>query len=117
MLREVGNGRYTALTGTGTTTINAGQAASDTPKQDTGVFYGAMVVAVGTTYVIDAYDIIAPTNKGTNTATTTNKLMNGTCTAIGQVFPCGPSGIGVRYRGNLVVIQSGTAGQINALWD
>ena len=117
MLREVGNARYTKLTGTGTTTLNAGQAASAQPQVDQGIFYGAVCLAVGTTYVISVYDMIPPTNNGTNTATTTNLLMNGTCTAIGQQFVAAPVGIGIRYRGALVAIQSGTAGQINAVWD
>jgi hypothetical protein len=95
----IGLANATALTTAGTTTVdNTGM----------GVFYGFNVVAVGTSYTAQAFDVLGTSSTaltGTNTAT-----------AIGQTFAAGP-GVGVRYAGNLVTVVSGTPGIINALWD
>jgi hypothetical protein len=78
------------------------------------VFFGLQAVAVGTTFAFTAYDIV-PTSGGV--AVATNTLLNGTATAAGQLFTCGEAGVGVRCRGGLVVVTSGTPGVYNALWD
>lgn len=108
MLPGVGNCQYTALTTAGTTTLNAGQAAGVASQP--GVLYGMLEVAAGTSFAATFYDLIP------GAAVTTNTLLSGTGTA-GQNIPAGPPGVGVRYRGALVVITSGTPGIINALWD
>jgi len=64
----------------------------------------------GTSFAFTVVDIIS------DTATVTNTLLNGTGSA-NQQFPAGVSGIGMRYKGALVVITAGTPGAINALWD
>jgi hypothetical protein len=103
-----GNCQYTLLNTAGTTTINNANLGTITPA---GVFYGMLQLAPGTTFAATIYDIYA-TGLTTNTAT----LLTGTGTA-GQVFTPGPAGVGVRYRGALVAVASGTPGAINALWD
>lgn len=112
-LQGVGNCQYTALTTAGTTTLNASQSQSSAsgPPSGAGVFYGFYEVAPGTNFAATALDIVVA---GTNTTTTT--LANGTGTA-NQFFGPAGGGIGVRYRGALVSVQTGTPGQINALWD
>jgi N-methylhydantoinase A/oxoprolinase/acetone carboxylase beta subunit len=114
----IGNCQYTVVTTVGTATINQLQGAATTgaplpggPGAGIGVLYGANETAAGTTYAITMVDIVV---SGTTTAT--NTLMNGTGTA-NQIMTPGPAGIGVRYRGALVAITSGTAGSINVLWD
>lgn len=127
MLANIGQGncQYTVLNTTGTTTINQGVAQGLNPAggnqyggggpQEQGVFYGMLEVAAGTNFAANFYDIIIAVT-GTGTTTTTNTLLSGTGTA-GQNIPAGPPGLGVRYRGSLVSVTSGTAGQINAYWD
>lgn len=117
-LRAVGNAQYTQISTNGTTTLNPGDAAGVPSKPDgNGVFYGADLVALGTSPVLSVYDLITSLTGGTNTATTSNLLMNGTGTAAGQSFQVGVDG-GVRYKGALVAVTSGTAaGTWNALWD
>ena len=110
-LRAVGNCQYTPINTAGTTTLNPGQPGN--PAIDPGVFYGVEQLAPGTGFLFTVYDIVPATP---NAAVSTNTLLNGTGSA-GQVFAPGPAGIGVRYRGALVVVTAGTPGAINALWD
>jgi len=105
-----GNCQYTALTTVGTTTINPGQASG--PPTQPGAFYGANMVSVGTSFGVTVYDIYVA-----GTATTTVILATGTSTAVGGLVSPGPGPLGVRYRGALVAVTTGTAGQYNALWD
>lgn len=107
----VGNCQYTAISTAGTTTLNPGQAGPLAASP--GVLYGMVTVAVGTGFAATVYDIV-PASAAV--AITTNTLLSGTGSA-GQRFPAGLEGVGVRYRGALVVVSSGTPGQINALWD
>ena len=99
----IGDGQYTAITTNGTTTLN-GPA-----NQVGGVYYGATLFALGTAPVITVYDVV-----GTNT----QQIMNGTGTAANQSFtPLGTT-LGVRCKGNIVVVTTGTAaGSWLNLWD
>jgi hypothetical protein len=108
-----GNCQYTVLNTAGTTTLNPGQAAG--PPVSPLVFFGIQAVAVGTAFVFTAYDIYPATPGGA--AAGTNTLLNGTSTAAGQLFEAGAPGVGVRCKGGLVVVTSGTPGVYNALWD
>lgn len=101
----VGNCQYTAISTAGTTTLNQGQAGPIAASP--GVLYGLVTVDAGTGFAATVLDILG---------STTNTLMSGTGSA-GQRFPAGLEGVGVRYRGALVVVSSGTPGKINALWD
>jgi hypothetical protein len=101
-----GNCGYTVLNTAGTTTLNPGPSSG--PPIQPGVLFGAQVTSVGTSFVITMVDIVG---------TTTNTLVNGTATAIGQQFPAGVPGVGVRYRGALVAIVTGTPGAYVGLWD
>jgi hypothetical protein len=99
----IGDGQYTAITTNGTTTLNgpAGQTG--------GVYYGAQLYALGTSPVITVYDVV-----GTNT----QQIMNGTGTAANQNFTPLGSSLGVRCKGNIVVVTAGTAaGSWLNLWD
>jgi hypothetical protein len=107
----LGNCNYTVLNTVGTTTINAGQASG--PPIGPGVFYGAQQVAAGTSFAVTVYDIVPATG---SVASSTNTLLNGTGTAF-QQFYAGVQGIGIRYKGALVTVTTGTAGAINLLWD
>jgi len=108
-----GNCQYTVLNTAGTTTLNQSQSQSSAsgPPSGIGVFYGFYEVSPGTSFAATALDIVVA---GTNTTTTT--LANGTGTA-NQFFGPVQGGVGVRYRGSLVAVTTGTPGQINALWD
>lgn len=110
-LLGVGNGQYTAISTAGTTTLNPGQAGPIASQP--GVLYGMTQIAAGASFAATVLDIIPASGA---TAITTNTLLSGTGTA-GQRFVAGLEGVGVRYRGALVVVSSGTPGQINALWD
>lgn len=70
--------------------------------------------AVGTGYGLTVVDIVPQSG---NVAVATNTLLNGTGTAVGQRFLAGLEGVGVRAKGALVAITTGTAGAYNALWD
>lgn len=113
-LLGVGNCQYTAISTAGTTTLNQGQPGPIAPSP--GVLYGLQQIAVGTSFAATVLDCIPQSGIGTNTGTITNTLLSGTGTA-GQRFVAGLEGVGVRYRGALLVVSSGTPGQINALWD
>lgn len=108
-----GNCQYALLNTAGTTTINQLQAGPSLtgPPSGVGVFYGMVQLAAGTTFAATVVDIYV---SGTTTSTAT--LATGTGTAM-QQFAAGVSGFGVRYRGALVSIATGTPGAINALWD
>jgi hypothetical protein len=112
-----GNCGYTQLSTAGTYTLNGGNPGGVEPGYF-GVFYGfAAVGAFGTAgAVLAAYDVQTVVT-GTGTNTNTNTLMSGTTTAQGQVLAAGPGELGVRYRGTLLVVMSGTAETVNALWD
>ena len=107
-----GNGQYTVLSTAGTTTLNSGQTAG--PPTQPGVLFGAQVSNVGTTFVLTIVDIVPASPAA---AVSTNTLLNGTATAIGQQLPAGVPGVGMRYKGALVAIVTGTPGAYNALWD
>lgn len=99
----IGDGQYTAITTNGTQTLN-GPA-----NQVGGVYYGAQLYALGTAPVITVYDVV-----GTNT----QQIMNGTGTAANQVITPMGNSLGVRCKGNIVVVTSGTAaGSWLNLWD
>lgn len=111
----VGNSNYTPIVGVATATINPGQSGPKATSQ--GVLYGASCVQFGTAPVISIFDVIPPSNIGTNTTTTTNLLLSGTFTAAGQVLPSNSAGLGVRYQGALVAMTAGTLSILNVLWD
>ena len=110
-----GNCQYTAVVAVaGTSTLNNLQPnppGVNGPPLAVGVFYGMQQISPGTGYGATVLDIIV-----TGTGTTTNTLATGTGTAL-QQFLAGPAGLGVRYRGSLVVITVGTPGIMNVLWD
>lgn len=110
-LQGVGNSGYTQISTNGTTTLNQGQASG--VAANPGVLYGAQLIALGTAPVATFLDIWP-----NGTATTTTTLYVATGTAAGQQFSAGIPGVGVRYKGALVVVTTGTAaGTWNALWD
>lgn len=106
-----GNCQYTAINTAGTTTLNPGPA-SGTPTTF-GVLYGVATLAVGTGFGYTLYDIVPQVG---NVAASTNTLMNGSA-ALGNPLVAGIGGVGVRYKGALVAVTTGTPGSINALWD
>jgi hypothetical protein len=105
-----GNCNYTPLSTVGTYTLNQ-QPANQQQAAYPGVLFGFTVVTLGTGYAATFLDVYV-----NGTTTVTNTLLNGTGTA-GQNFPAGVPGIGVRYKGSLLAVTTGTAGLINALWD
>jgi hypothetical protein len=108
------NCNYTGISTIGTATVNPGPASVEPGYF--GVLYGFLVNGTGTAGMgIIAYDLQTVVT-GTGTVTNTNTLMVGTATAPGQVIS-GPQSLGIRYRGSLVIVTSGTAGNVNALWD
>jgi hypothetical protein len=123
-LQQVGNSQYTQIGTNGTTTLNPGQSGipgigqQGTLPTTFGVLYGATLIALGTAPVITFLDIIPPNFQGTNTATVTNTIAQFTGTAVAQNFNAGQPGVGVRYRGALVAVTSGTAaGNWQVDWD
>lgn len=117
---DQGNVQYTVLNTAGTTTLNQGQGAivqgavgySGKLPATYGVLYGTDTIDAGTSFAYTLYDIIQPSGLGTDTAITTNTLMNGTDTK-GSSRSAGVSGVGMRYRGALVAVTSGTPGIVN----
>jgi hypothetical protein len=111
-----GNCGYTPITSIGTFTLNPGYRPPNPPNSP-GVFYGYVATSTGTAaMVVNAYDVQVIAT-GTGTTTTTNTLMSGTATAPNQQLIAGIAGVGVRYRGDLVIVTSGTAGGGLSLWD
>lgn len=108
-----GNCQYTPISTAGTYTLNPGPVQG--PPSQPGVFFGMQAVGSGTTWAFTAFDVV-PASPG-GAAASTNTLLNGTTTAQGQQFPAGVTGVGVRYRGALVLVVTGTPGAFNALWD
>jgi hypothetical protein len=112
-----GNAAYSVLTTAGTYTLNAGPAS---PGQGfaglgpPGAYYGLYVTVFGTSPVFTVYDI---TPARGSVAVATNILHNGTGTAVNQNFSPSGLSLGVRYTGALVVVVTGTANTLNALWD
>jgi hypothetical protein len=112
-----GNAQYAVLTTAGTYTLNAGQAS---PAQGiaglgpAGAYYGMYVTTYGTAPVFSVYDIVPARG---SVASSTNLLHNGTGTAVNQSFTPVGSVWGIRYTGALVVVVTGTANALNALWD
>lgn len=111
LLLGEGNCQYTALSTAGTSTLNPGQASG--PPTSFGVLYGVSQISAGTSFAFTALDIVPASG---SVAASTNTLMNGTGSA-GQSFTAGIGGVGVRYKGALVFVTTGTPGLINALWD
>jgi hypothetical protein len=111
VLPGIGNCQYTAISSAGTTTLNPGQASG--PATSFGVLYGVGQVAAGTGFGFSVLDIVPPAGQQ---AASTNTLINGTGSA-GQFFDAAAPDVGVRYRGALVVVTTGTPGAINAFWD
>lgn len=118
-LLGVGNAGYTQISTNGTTTLNPGQPAGmPNIPSNYGVFYGADLIVLGTAPVLTVLDLVPPPLAGTNTATQTFTIFNGTGSAAGQALQAGVPGVGVRYKGALVAVTTGTAaGTWNALWD
>lgn len=112
------NCQYTAISTIGTMTVNAGPTPADPGYAGRyGIFYGFAVTGTGTAGMgITALDVVVAMT-GTGTTTVTNTLMVGTATAPGQVLSAAPQGIGIRYRGSLIIITTGTAGAGLSLWD
>lgn len=111
-----GNCNYTAISTIGTSTVDPGPTQNDPGLVGRwGVFYGFNVLSTGTAgMVVTALDLVANVN---NTNTVTNTLFTGTATAPGQVVGAAPNGLGIRYKGTLLVVTTGTAATVNALWD
>ena len=113
-----GNCNYTLISTIGTTTINQGPSVSDPGYAGRyGVFYGYVATGTGTAGMgVTALDLVVNAT-GTGTTTATNTIMSGTATGVNQQLLAGIAGIGVRYRGSLVIVTSGTAGAGLSLWD
>lgn len=109
------NVRYTPLSTIGTTTVEPGA-----PPQDPGLagryctLYGVQCLS-GTAFGVAVYDMQVVVT-GTGTITNTNTLITGTITAGQSLLPLGGSSQGVRVRGGLVVVTTGT-GTGNLAWD
>lgn len=110
-LLSVGNGQYTPVSTIGTQTLNQGQPGPVAPHP--GVLYGYIATSTGTAGMVVTYLDVIPTG----TSSTTNTLMVGTATAPGQILQAGVPGVGIRYRGALILVTTGTAGGGNSLWD
>lgn len=118
------NCQYTPSgTAVGTQTLNPGPEPNPGPGQGLaspqthGVLYGYVMNAAGTAGMgITFLDIYTYVAQGTGTQTQTNTIISGTLTANGATLQ-GPNGLGIRYRGALVLVTSGTVGAGNSLWD
>jgi hypothetical protein len=98
------NGQYTLTSTAGTTTLNQAAGAAQP-----GMFYGGQFNQNGTSFTATYYDIVG-TNTNQITATQT-------ASGVGQQILAGPAGLGVRYRGTLVLVTGGTPGLVSSLWD
>lgn len=116
-----GNCNYTPISTIGTQTINPGSpeivGGQPLPQGQTyGVLYGFTLTSAGTAATVVTYLDIYVTLSTAGTTTVTNTLLSGTASAAGNNV--GVSGsYGIRYRGALVLVTSGTAGAGNSLWD
>lgn len=108
-----GNCQYTPMSTAGTYTLAAGQTQG--PPTQAPVLFGVQVVGSGTSWAFTALDIVPATPGGA--AASTNTLLNGTATAAGQQFQAGVPGVGLRCKGSLVLVVTGTPGAFNGLWD
>lgn len=95
---------YTQINTNGTTTVNP----------NPGFYYGLNAIGLGTLWAASVYDVVV-----TGTSTQTNTLAAGiSIGAVGVLGLGGPPGMGVKTKGALVVVTSGTlAGNLNCLWD
>lgn len=114
------NGQYTPISTIGTQTLNPGtQEITGTPQaplgQQVGVLYGFLSLSTGTAGMTVTYLDIYTVVSGIGTSTVTNTLLSGTPTP-GSTLPSNIA-VGIRYRGALVLVTSGTAGAGNSLWD
>jgi hypothetical protein len=113
-----GNCNYTPISTLGTLTLSPGPASVEPGYY--GAFYGFNVINSGTAttsgMVCSVYDVQQVVT-GTGTNTVTNTLMSGTATGAGQVLAAAPGELGIRYKGSLIIITTGTACGVNALWD
>ena len=107
-----GNCQYSALVGAGTSTVNPAQGTGSAIPTAPAVYYGFNIAVLGTTPAATVYDVYVA-----GTATVTNVIGSGTGTAAGQQFPAASGGLGIRLKGNLVVVTTGTAATIDVLWD
>lgn len=100
-----GNCQYAISTATGTVTVNS---QGPRPQPQSGLYYGARLIALGTAPVLTVLDLYTTvTSTGTTTTTTTIDVCTGT--AAGQAFPAMGGAVGLRLRGSLVVVSTGTA--------
>jgi hypothetical protein len=118
-----GNCNYTPLSTAGTYTLDPGVSppagqVGGLLRSHPGVFYGVAVIGVGTAAVYSAFDVLPPASPG-GASPGTNTLMGlSTATAVGQQFIAGLQGVGVRFKGQLLLVVAATApGAANALWD
>lgn len=117
-----GNAGYTPISTIGTQTINGGPLQVTGGQalpvgQIYGVLYGYNAVSTGTASMQLTYLDIYTTISGTGTITTTQTLASFASPAAGASSPAGIQGVGIRYRGALVLVTTGTAGAGNTLWD
>jgi hypothetical protein len=87
---------YTAISTVGTTTV----------KATAGVYFGININGTGTTFGVGVYDVVVA-------GTTTNTLLAPSTYGLGNQ---GNAGVGIRFT-QLVVVTTGTAGNVNVLWD
>lgn len=111
-----GNCQYTAINTIGTTTVNQGRQDGRLQAHPSA-YYGYLITGTGTAVMGVAVLDIFPVQTGTGTVTTTTTLVSGTGTALNQIVPAGPAGLGIRVKGSLVVVTTGTAGTVLTLWD
>lgn len=90
----------TVISTNGTTTVNTGG----------GQYYGCNAIGLGTLWTVAVFDVV-----GTSSKTLSASISIG---ALGALALAGPTGVPVKYLGNLLVVTAGTtAGTLNALWD
>jgi hypothetical protein len=95
-----GCANYVPISTAGTTTIAAGG----------GLYYGANAISAGTGFTYIPYDIVTA-------GTTTNQLAAIGTASTGVFGAAGPTGMGIRFFGTLIVVTAGTPGAVNCLWD
>lgn len=108
-----GNCGYTPSGTLGTQTLNPGPAAPGLGQaaNPQGVLYGYVMNSAGTAGMGVTFLDVIP-----GATVTTNTLLSGTLTAAGQSLQA-LNGVGIRYRGALILVTTGTAGAGNSLWD